>query len=254
MKIKSGLVLSLFDKLCEKSGYRLDYQGFQDMAEVIGEDIRRKFLYEKYNKARKGEEVDFQESKLKLLLAYLDFKNLKDFQYAIEHPIPGILLDCAGVWKNYVRQNSDQGILFQSPVEIKEVSGRMFYTLRGPGATYSGEVKLSNGCLVTTFDNAENGKEFHHIYKIGRRKSPKVLQGIFSGMSTAGDPIGGRTVLIKTDKEFNEIANEKLFVQDLSKSETRIARALGTYYKSYERNNLRLNQVITYDWEDLADE
>lgn len=250
MPVPAEIVRAMFEMLHHKTQILLEHQGFDDLANELGDGMSQKFLYEKFNDAHKREEVTFRASKLQVILTYLGFRNLKQLELAIKHPISKILLSCEGVWCSYVRQHSDNGIIFQSPVEISRDGGKMIFTLRGPSATYKGEVVYRNGCLITTFDNA-NGKQFHHVYKIGNRANPKVLQGTYSGMSTANDPIGGRAVLSRADRAFAAIENQEMRIGDLLESTDEKLQSLGLYFQEYTKNNLTLNKVVTFGWGDL---
>lgn len=97
---------------------------------------------------------------------------------------------------------------------------------------------------------SESGKQLHHVYKIGIREKPQVLQGIFSGVSTTFEPIGGRVVLVAAREPFVKLEGKELTPMELKKSGdlgTRLAR----YFESYDGNNLRINPVVSFGENDL---
>lgn len=97
-----------------------------------------------------------------------------------------------------------------------------------------------------------NGKRFHHVYKVGRAHNPKVLQGVFSGVSSAFDPIGGRCVLVRTNDDFRKMENQRISVATLKKAKDKVERALGAYFEDQGKNNLLIGGVTTYDAPDLT--
>lgn len=254
MKIKTSEVLALFQLLSQKAGQPNDYKGLEIISYEIGNLVSHRYLYDKLYEANKGnkEEVTILDSKLQTLLDYLGFINYNDFKIFLKNPIHDVVKSCEGTWINYVRQNSSNGYVLASPVNISVIGQKMSLLLKGPSFDYSGFIELNNGCLFCHFNN-ENGKQFHHVYKIGNRKFPDVLQGVFSGISTSNEPIAGRTLLVKTEGVFDEIKNEKFTIKELLISEEESNQAIGTYLESFTDNNIAINRVISYGIEDLID-
>jgi hypothetical protein len=89
------------------------------------------------------------------------------------------------------------------------------------------------------------------VYKIGQREKPQVLQGIFSGVSTGFDPIGGRVVLVRATEVYGEMTHDTLEVSRLLKSKDRVEVALAEYFEAYGDNNLQIKRVVTFGVEDL---
>src|SRR5690606_32346735 len=97
---------------------------------------------------------------------------------------------------------------------------------------------------------AESGKRLHHIYRIGVREKPQVLQGIFSGVSTTFEPIGGRVVLLAVSEPFEKLEGKELTPAELEQGGTLGAR-LARYFESYDGNNLGINPVVSFGEDDL---
>ncbi|WP_258098674.1 hypothetical protein [Marinoscillum pacificum] len=245
-------LINLFKILSEKTKEELSHSGFNNMESKLEFKLSSKFLYTKYSEAIKTQDefITIQENRKKALLNAAGFKNYNDYKAFLENPIHEVLKSCFGTWVSYVRQNSLDGIIYQSPVEIFEEGSKAYFKLRGPNTTYSGEITYSNGCLTTLFTGA-SGKTFHHIYKIGNRKNPIVLQGIYSGISTADDPIGGRAVLSRSDQNFDILENRELRVEELKTSAKELDQGISIYFGQYEKNNLRLNPIISFSAQDL---
>ena len=252
MKIQASELRELYKLLSERTDEPIDFKGLESISNKIGGSISQKYLYEKLREVNvdKKEEVSINNAKLDVLLGYLGFDSYKDFRYHQANPILEELKSCEGNWINYVRQNSAKGYVLASPVKISQERQRMVYLLKGPDYNYQGNVNLRNGCLFCSFSN-ENGKQFHHVYKIGSRRSPDVLQGVFSGISTSNEPIAGRTILVRNVHDFEKITNCKYTITELMASENDTSQAIGTYFNKYSDNNLALNRVITYGLEDL---
>lgn len=253
MELSNPETRKLFRLLGEKIGEPLDGTGFQLIAEQVTE-VSKRFLYDKWKEVEAGSDpIRFQNSKGEPLLNFLGFQGHQAFRAYLENPIPEVLLSCCGTWISLVRQNSFDGYLYQSPVLIYQDQQRVLFKLRGPSYAYGGELSYRNGCLTVIFSGASN-KQFHHVYKIGNRKSPKLLQGIYSGISTGNDPIGGRCLLYRVQENFEAIPNRQLQVSHLVADQEELQKAIGTYFEVFERNNLRLNPIIAFDLEDLRNQ
>jgi hypothetical protein len=240
--------------LSEKTGYPLDTQGLKDMSEAIG--LKEKYLYEyiyrKKEKAREQDEshISVQPSKLNTMAKFTGHKNYQAFVMSIEKPVDPILLSLAGTYYSYVRRNDDQGYILRSPVRIYETCGKIILELKGPMRLYTGEVKLRHGCLFIVLEE-EAGKQMHHVYKIGTRQKPDVLQGIFSGVSTNFDPIGGRTVLVRNTIAFDKLQGKEGNFKEFSESGVPAEKSIAKYFKDYAANNLRINRVVGFGEADL---
>lgn len=156
-----------------------------------------------------------------------------------------------GSYYCYVRSNLEKkGVIFRSPVRIFEKGQDIFFELKGPSNTFKGTVTLRTGCLFILMAS-EYGKAFHHVYKIGNGLEPKVLQGVFSGVSTAFDPIGGRTVLIRQEQNYNDLSNQRSDISALKKSARPGDKHLALYFKEYTNNNVAPNKSTGFSLDDL---
>ena len=202
----------LIKMIAEKANEPLDMVGFENMQQAIDGTFGERFLYRKHKLTLDAtvDMISINRTKFELLLKYVGFNSYDAYIDALANPISETLKSCEGVWLCYVRQNSDKGIVYQSPVRIYEQQGEMHFHLSGPHQPYKGVVSFNDGTIYVLF-RGENGKQFHHVYKLGKRIGANVLQGVFSGISTVGEPIGGRTVLIRSDREFDALANHGKF-------------------------------------------
>lgn len=261
MQLKIVHGFKLLDELTKATKQSLDGTGFRKMAELIeekiGEDISDRFLretlFEKLNENKKKGvvSVSFRPYKLDKIAEYLGYDNLHHFisrNESMSHPI---LSGCTGVYYCYIRRNTDKGVILVSPVIIFEKDGEIFFELRGPDRNYMGEVRFANNCLFILM-KAKNGKQFHHVYQIGQREKPELLQGIFSGVSTSFDPIGGRVVLKRVKGKYESLSNSSTEVKQMKKSKSLEARRIAEYFEKYEENNLKIKRSITFGLDDLG--
>jgi hypothetical protein len=240
----------LMEMLAEKTKQPLTQKGYERMSDALGGEhvIRKAYLYDNISqgkkKARAGgeEEIDLQISKLDLIAKYIGYSSYRQFTEHMDKPLDPVLLSCVGNYYSYVRKNDGQGVVLQSPVQINEGDGKIWFELKGPSWMYRGEVRLVHGCLFILMES-EGGKIIHHIYKIGVRKKPHVLQGIFSGVSTTFDPIGGRAVLMRSEDKFNGMINDALTIEALKASDDGVLRSVGNYFSERVGNNIEINSI-----------
>lgn len=162
------------------------------------------------------------------------------------------LINAVGNYYSYVRENSDRGAILRSPAKIFIEDMSVHFELKGPKWTYSGKVNCVKGCLFITM-TSHSGKSFHHVYKIGLREKPDVLCGVFTGVSTAFDPIGGRAVLERLDSEYSLLKARRLSIKTLSKSRSGNEASLAKYFRTRVKNNLIVPQPVTFTHDDLIE-
>ncbi|MBT1711953.1 hypothetical protein KK062_27165 [Fulvivirgaceae bacterium PWU5] len=257
MDVHITYIERLMEMLAAKTKQRLDNKGFIAMEIEISEGITKKYLYEsmylKTKKARESgiETVPLNQSKLDVLAQYLGAKSFIVLCDQLDKERSPVLMSCLGNYYCYVRRNAEIGVVMRSPVRIIEKNNTIWFELQGPTWLYAGEMLLKNGCLFICM-RATGGKEIHHVYKIGFREQPPVMQGIFSGVSTVFEPIGGRTVLIRTQEDFTKLENLELKIADMKRSKDKEQRRLAEYFLSYETNNLKIKPVTTFTVDDLG--
>lgn len=255
MKIKVLHLERLLFLLSEKTKEPLDRAGLRNMADAIGgigEDYLYKKIFYEIRNLGKDEELSLRDAQLNSIARYLGHKNILTLIATLDAPADEQLKSLVGSYYIFVRQNSLKGKIFQSPAEIKAVEGRYILHLKGPSWSYEGDLQIRHGCLFVLLVSPEY-KSFYHIYKIGTRREPKVIQGIFSGVSTAFDPIGGRAVLLRVNEPFSSLANQAFRFEELIQSPLPENQKLAVYFKDYFRNNLSINKVVSFGIEDLEE-
>lgn len=256
MKIKVRLLERLLFMLSEKTKEPLDRAGLRNIASAIGglgEDYLYKKIFYEIRNLDKDDTLSLRDAQLNSLARFLGHQNIQTLIASLEIPVDEQLQSLVGNYYIYMRQNSQKGLVFQSPVEIRESEGRFVLRLNGPSWIYEGALTIKHGCLFVLLVSQEH-KSFYHIYKIGTRRNPFVIQGIFSGVSTAFDPIGGRTVLMRVNQDLDKLSNQAYTNQELGQSPEREKKILAAYFRDYSRNNLSINKVIGFGIEDLEDQ
>lgn len=255
MKIKVRHLHRLLLLLSEKTREPLDRAGLRNMAagiDGISEDYLYKKIFYEIRELDREEYLSLRDAQLNSVARFLGYRAIPALITALETPADDQLLSLVGDYYIYVRQNSSKGLVFQSPVEIRESEGKFILRLKGPSWTYEGDLSIKHGCLFVLLASPEH-KSFYHIYKIGTRREPRVIQGIFSGVSTAFDPIGGRAVLVRVKVPFSTLRNQAFTVEQLTNSENDDQKTLAGYFRDYSRNNLSINKVVGFEIEDLEE-
>ena len=77
------------------------------------------------------------------------------------------------------------------------------------------------------------------------------MQGVFSGMNSAGIPIAGRELLIRQEQlSWIDVNNtNRLPIEEALHMEG--WKSVGQYFGNYFRNNLKVRQVARFDLGDL---
>lgn len=245
---------AVIERLSAQTHQPKTHKGFKEMAAIVGvsENYIYKNIFRAANQARRSKAgtVTLQDANLDMIAKHLGFSSFASFIKDVDKPMDSVLAGMEGNYYCYVRRNSKETVVMRSPVCIIRKSTDMLWELAGPLQQYRGVVRLHNGCLFVLMESA-NGKVIHHIYKIGARQKPAVLQGVFSGVSTVFDPIGGRVVLVRVEEPWEELTTKELTPADLSKSTFPWEQSLVQYFGTYHNNNLLTNKSTTFTHADL---
>lgn len=250
MKDNDSCLRSLIERTADVARTDFSWKGFKEMAVAITEATKMKFdaAYLKYTLYEGKTKSKPNKTKLDVIARYVGHKNYRSFCESIN--ADPILRSMVGHYYCYVRMNKERGKILRSPVEISAKEGQLHYHLKGGRLTYTGEITKREGCLFVLMKSAE-GKSFYHVYRIGARPSPEVLQGIFSGVSTDFEPIGGRAILWRSQKPFDSLKTGKLDIAAMQKSRQKNDQLLAAYFQRKDSNNLSINSVYTFGPEDL---
>lgn len=243
----------MVNRIAEETELPKTKKGLREMAEIVG--LSSMYIYNKLGPQIKGRKDDatcrLRDEHLDVLLKYFKCKTLQEFINTVDNPIPPQLLHLVGHYYSYVRRNINAETLWRSPVEIWQEKGRLIMTLKGKTLQYAGEIRLRKGTLFVPLDSTSN-KAFFHVYKIGEAVRPKILQGVFTGVSDTLEPIGGRAVLARMPDGVYPKQNMELKIKELKKSADIVERRLAEYFHSFENNNLSINPSYNFDERDLG--
>lgn len=201
MGVKARVVVRLLSELAEKANANLDFGGFRIMEEYLENGITQKYLDDTFRKAKRAVDhnrvqTGSRSAKLSEIAKGLGYKSFHDFEFSVSKPVNPLLKNCVGLWWSMVRGSSGDSIL-KSPVKIRiNEDNEVQMVLHGEDHKYKGKVQLSSGCLFCSLDSPK-GRKMHIILKASVNEYTRVLQGIFSGISSTGDPIGGRELFVR---------------------------------------------------------
>ena len=122
--------------------------------------------------------------------------------------------------------------------------------MKGPNRTFTGNLKYEGNCLCCHLVSQQD-KDLHLVFYAGLEQNPRVIQGVFSGISSAGDPIAGREVLVRQDEKFNMLQNFRRPIQEMLESKSAEAQIIAMYFKNPEHNILKAGKASTFSIGDL---
>lgn len=259
MKVPARFVKKMIEKAAAQAKLSLELKGFEKLSELINEEVGRieinpRYLYENmYSQSRKALEAG--EEMIGLRMAFLDevanflaYENFNAFvQFALHPPDPA-LLTCVGSWSSYARANSGKADILLAPVKIFQEEGAFYIEMKGFKRNFWGRLVKRGGCLFATLVSEQN-KEIHFVFKIGVAIEPALLQGVFSGVSTSGDPIAGREVLMREAGSSFEAAKARVIKMNTPQEE--IDPRIIQYFSKYEGNCIRSGRSSSFELDDL---
>jgi hypothetical protein len=248
-----AIIRKLLEALSKKTGQSMDHAGYREMQAKIpglGDDYLYKKLDRKIAFLQDHEMVGIGPFQLNKILEYLGYESLDAFRSHVENPYGDQLMSLTGNYYCYVRASHVEGRVLRSPVRIFHENGLLRFELYGKDHVYKGEMALTDGILYILM-SAPIGKTFHHVYKIGKRYAPRIMQGVFSGVSSAPDPIGGRTILARQNEPFERLENKKIPVEVMKASSELEEIRVGSYFEHRDNNNLSPFKSSDFGFDDL---
>ncbi len=262
MKCKSADIISLLDAMAAEAGYKLLNANYPLIHEKMKEWRGKKsffaeeYLYKKVLlRARNAEDkgggiLILKDEYVEIIAEYAGFESYSDFLQQKVRTISPMLENCEGKWYSYVRCNSGDMFVLISPVQIYQQKKQMCVEMKGPSRTFKGELRIEGSCIHTLVESGE-GKSIHIVLKIGISKHPRVLQGIFSGMSSGGDPIAGRELFVRQPIGIDSLEPKKIKISSLLNSPDEEERMIGIYFSDMPGNILKGGPASTFELSDL---
>jgi len=256
------MIKKLIDKSLREQNLHPDLASFDKLSGLINKnsgsiEISPRYLSENlYAKSKKAIEdqeelIGVRISYVNTLCRYVGFDTFDEFVKHEENPGNPRLDACLGDWTSYVRANSGGPDILVAPVRLYREDIQYKMKLWGLSRNFEGMVSLVGNSLVTTL-YSEQGKILNLIFHLGLSVSPELLQGVFSGMSSAGDPIAGREILVKTPEGFAE--PKKSWVvnfADRASAEQQLDSRILDYFDNYSGNCIKTGRSSSFTLEDL---
>jgi hypothetical protein len=255
-------VRQLLEEVLDKLGVQSDFVGFDTLSKKLnlykitkGKLISPKYLRENlWYEIRKSEASGITHRKFKAdyldrIAKILGKDDFRHFVRSCRDPLPEGMERLMGNWWSLVRANSGDWIL-KAPIRIytNAEDGKPMMDMRGGQQLFTGPLALREGILFCELHSGKT-KSFYLVMKVGVNEKVQVLQGIFAGISSAGDPIGGREVFIKEEnlQDFEAMNWQKLALTDKS-----LQPEVKTYFGQYEGNCLKIKNASRFSLDDLA--
>lgn len=263
--MRTKYIVQLLEFLAQKEGQSTDRYGFLKVSEAVckhyaqktgaspdNEIVSQRYLYDLYRKEKEklkaGVEVSSPRTNLIDMLAdYAGYPTFVQYEKAQEKSLSNVLAACIGNWWSYVRANAGEA-LFKAPVKIymDAQRNRLMMEMRSKERLFVGEVSEESSCLTAQLESG-SGKKLALVFKLGNSLAIEVLQGVFSGISSAGDPIAGRELLVREPNiPYDAMQWEQLPLND-SNSDARILH----YFEDYGVNCMKIKGVSSFRMGDL---
>lgn len=272
MQVSASTIKRLLDAVLEHEELAPDQPGFEKLAILINEEQKQKqkkilftdryFSENLYGKSRKAlkngdTEIGVSRAHINTIAQYHGFRDFREFENQPEKPnSPNlihnpILEKLQGSWGSYVRVNSGEDKIYAAPVSIYKEEGKYMMKLYGLSRTFEGSISLVGNSLVTTL-YSNQGKILNLIFHVGIAIDPKLLQGVFSGMSTGGEPIVGREILVRQGEDENELPKARVvIIPEEDEAKPSIDIRIIRYFGTYEGNCLRAGRSSSFTLGDL---
>ncbi len=269
MEISLNIVDELIRKALAKGRCTNDPFGLSELTIKINEGLDNKYkkignrylnetIAASIKKARSEDRSTLSLSPLSLdsIAAFLGFENLETFRLHLNPTLSPGQLAIEGTWYSFARCNSGNPHILISPVLISIAdNNEITMSMSGPSREYHGSIKWVAGSLSCYMSSADNAKYYHLAFKVGVVKNPKILQGVFSGISTSGLPIAGKELLVKTNKRFDEMKNHRIDLNGLNDPTENapfpISESILSYFRDFNNCYIKIANPSTFDLDDL---
>lgn len=267
MRISVDIVETLLNQSVKKAGKTSDRFGLIEAVSVINEalsieykQIGNRYLYDtlflgvQRTRNQQAQTINLDRAMLDSLAAFLGFHSLDEFQQAQEPLVPLQVRAIEGNWYSIVRCNSGKARVLISPVVIEVINSVTFFELRGPHRTYRGKINWIGGSFSSFLVSKDGAKVIHLAFRLGVAKKPKILNGVFSGVSSSGIPIAGKELLVRSEEEYTAMKNKKVNIgkdASLSNNESLLTPEIIQYFANYDSSYIKIDFASTFDKDDL---
>ncbi|MEO5644261.1 MAG: hypothetical protein ABIQ40_04790 [Bacteroidia bacterium] len=260
MKYLASDIMKLLQEVAVKADMTLEYASFKEIYSKMEEELealpfKEDYLYKRvYQEVKKMKdeysEISLNSNYIEHIAKYLTYTNYDQFKKMQSQPFYSALENCLGAWYSYVRCNSGEEQILISPVLIFKEGREIFLQLKGPRRMFTGRLKLEGTCVYCLLESKED-KNLHLVFKFGSATKPDVLQGVFSGMSAAGDPIAGREILIRQKEKYGVLKNDRRPMKQMLESKLEDEKIIANYFKERMHCTLKGGRASTFKIDDL---
>lgn len=260
MEIDLDIANTLLGLAVKKGNRTWDRFGIMELSALVNEKLPAAYrplgqrylydtLYLNIQQAKKNQRstIPVDRSCMDSLSFFVGFQSLDDF---IQHESPQLPLSVSsilGSWYSIVRCNSGLPDLLLSPVHIRLGENKIVqFLLKGPHRNYQGNVKWIGSSFSCFLESDDKAKALHLAFMLGVAKSPSILIGVFSGVSTSGFPIAGRELLLRTNEALEDLKNQRIPIK-----EGTLPQSILTYFKNYNDCYFKVREASTFDFLDL---
>lgn len=255
----------LLDKIQEETRMKVSRTNYLDVHEKLnakhktlfgtnlpfGNEYIYRSIRVRVNRAKQEDETfEAIETNLDAISKLLGHETYVDFVQSTLKATPPVLIACEGAWYSYVRCNSGKEFILRAPVSIYPERKIMQMKLQGANRVYTGELNADGDSLFCLL-KSDQLKRLHMVLRTGLALHPKVLQGVFTGLSSAGDPIAGREVLIRQDTVFEKLTPERISINKLMDSASEEEEAVAQYFSRRENAIVKAGVSSSFDLDDL---
>lgn len=266
MEIPRTVVETILREVVKRAQKTFDRFGLYQLPKAINEvlppdykPIGPRYIYDSIylslERAKKLDEatVRLDQSCLDSMAYFIGFQNIESFKLAQlpAHSSKNSVLE--GTWYSCVRSNSGLPNVLISPVEIRAVEDhKTILKLKGPHRVYQGEIRWTGSSMSCLAVSEDKTKTLHLAFKVGVSKHPKLLIGVFSGVSSAGDPIAGKEILYKSDLDFIQMKNFKVpIAAPENLMPYGIPGSIVTFFSDFDKNYFKISGISTFDLNDI---
>lgn len=260
MEIALDTANTLLELAVKKGNRNWDRFGIMELSALVNEKLPtayrplgQRYLYDtlylnlQQAKKNKRSTIAVDRSCMDSLAFYIGFQSLEDFVKHETPQLPPSASSILGNWYSIVRCNSGLPDLLLSPVRISLEENKVAQMqLRGPHRTYRGRIKWIGSSISCFLESDDRAKALHLAFMLGVAKSPRVLIGVFSGVSTSGFPIAGKELLLRSDDAFEDLKNQRIPIKEGS-----LPGSILDYFEAYDRCYFKVQEVSTFDFRDL---
>ena len=260
MKYDPSSIQAMIKAAIEKAELSYETQNFQELARIINDHLDDtilggRYLYKMYNSSKNAikaneKEIGLREAYVNLIPQYLGFKSFQDYNRSRVLPIDKTLQRCVGNWYSFARANSGYPYLLVAPVQIKEDAGTIKIEMRGGKRVFTGALKKKNEIIYCSFQN-DPEKVLNLVFRMGYSLNPTLLMGVFSGISTGGDPIVGRELLWRSEQDYQNMRPLEVPLLHKSQWPSWIDPRIFHYFNTAEKNCLSGSRGNRFSLDDL---